>query len=31
MINELKEEAQKLMFDLKEDVNKQLKWTNEWN
>jgi hypothetical protein len=29
MINELKEETQKLVFNLKEDVNKQLKKLKE--
>jgi hypothetical protein len=27
MINNLKEETQKLVFDLKEDVKKTIKWT----
>jgi hypothetical protein len=38
MINELKEETQKQVFDLKEDANKKIKWvqreykqTDEWN
>jgi hypothetical protein len=37
MINELKEETQKLVSDLKKDVSRQTKWaqrelqTDEWN